>query len=124
MKNLLLLFVAFFLLQPTTFAQEGWFWQNPLPQGNNLQDIYVFDENTAIAVGNVGTVIKTTDGGTNWNSQTSGTTEGLRSVHFTDNNTGWAVGASGIILKTTDGGAIWNFQLSGTTQHMSSHIPD
>ena len=75
-----------FLFTSSNYSQ--WFWQNPLPQGNNLSDIYVFDENKAIAVGAIGTVIKTTDGGTSWNSQTSGTTVLLESVHFTDNNTG------------------------------------
>ena len=108
MKKLLLLFVAFFLFQLTTFAQEGWFWQNPLPQGNALRDIYVFDENTAIAVGNAGTVIKTTDSGTSWNIQhyAGGTTSNLFSVHFTDNDTGWVVGYYGNILKTITGGVV------------------
>jgi photosystem II stability/assembly factor-like uncharacterized protein len=115
MKKCLLLFGAILLVQLTSLAQQGWFWQNPLPQGNPLEDIYVFDENTAIAVGGVSTVIKTTDGGTSWNVQhyAGGTTERLFSVHFTNNNTGWAVGDNGTILKTTNGGTNWNPQTSG-----------
>jgi len=50
--------------------------------------------------------LNTTDGGENWNSQSSGTLGGFSSVHFTDNNTGWAVGSFGTILKTTNGGVI------------------
>lgn len=119
----------FIILYSSTIYSQGWFWQNPLPQGNYLSDIHVFDENTAISVGAKGTMIKTTDGGTSWNSQTSGTTEWLISVHFTDNNNGWAVGgnwdASGIILKTTDGGENWNSQTSGTTERLwSVHFID
>ena len=26
-------------------AQEGWFWQNPLPQGNHLTSVYFIDRN-------------------------------------------------------------------------------
>ena len=56
-KNLSMFFIAFLLLQFNTLAQQGWFWQNPLPQGKHLSDIYVFDENKAIAVGGAGTVL-------------------------------------------------------------------
>ena len=38
------------------------------------------------------TILTTTNGGENWNSQSSGTVNGLTSVHFTDNQIGWAVG--------------------------------
>ena len=79
------LFIFFYA---STIYSQGWFWQNPLPQGQDLYDVHIFDSCTAIAVGAIGTVIKTTDGGTSWNSQTSGTTVLLESVHFTDNNTG------------------------------------
>jgi len=79
-----------------------------------LQSVHFTDNNTGWAVGPGGTILKTTNGGTNWNSQasgmgtnwnsqTSGTTDWLLSVHFTDNNTGWAVGSGGTILKTTNG---------------------
>ena len=42
-KNSSLLFIAFLLIQLNTLAQDGWFWQNPLPQGNELRDVWVFD---------------------------------------------------------------------------------
>lgn len=58
------------------------------------------------AVGVAGTIIKTTDGGTSWNEQTSGTTVFLESVYFVDIQTGWVVGSNGTILKTTTGGGI------------------
>jgi len=113
---LVILIIVFVLLIFTINikAQQGWFWQNPLPQGNDLKDVWVFDENNAVAVGDAGTVIKTMDGGTTWNPQSSGTTWWLSSVHFTDNNTGWVVGWDGTILKTTNGGTNWIPQSSGT----------
>jgi photosystem II stability/assembly factor-like uncharacterized protein len=120
MKSLVILVVSFLLLNHTVEAQNGWFWQNPLPQGNHLYDVQVFNPYTLIAVGDGGTVIKTTDGGENWNFQTSGTSEWLESVHFTDQNTGWIVGWDGTILKTTDGGGNWHSQISGTDFHLYS----
>ena len=52
----------------------------------------------------IGTILKTTNGGATWTSQTSGTIYRLYSVYFTDVNTGYAVGDGGIILKTITGG--------------------
>ena len=59
-----------------------------------------------------GTIIRTTDSGTNWISQTSGTTGNLLGVSFSDANTGTAVGETGKILRTTDGGTNWTPQTS------------
>jgi photosystem II stability/assembly factor-like uncharacterized protein len=51
-------------------------------------------------------IVKTTDGGSEWLDQISGTTNGLNSVYFTDANTGYIVGDDGTILKTTNGGGL------------------
>ncbi|MFZ2865527.1 MAG: YCF48-related protein [Ignavibacteriaceae bacterium] len=55
------------------------------------------------AVGNTGKILKTTNGGTNWTTQSSGTTNDLYSVYFVNETTGWAVGWSGKILKSING---------------------
>jgi hypothetical protein len=39
MKKLLFVLFATLYLQPNIYAQDGWFWQNPLPQGNTLNDL-------------------------------------------------------------------------------------
>ena len=97
-------------------AQEGWFWQNPDPQGNTLQAVSFSDADHGTAVGSYGTIIHTTDGGNTWINQESRTMEMLRGVSFTDENNGIVVGESGIILNTKDGGKTWNFKSSGTTE--------
>ena len=51
-----------------------------------------------------GRILVTTDGGTTWNAQTSGSSTELNGVCFTDATHGWAVGAGGAILATTNGG--------------------
>ncbi|MHC4216878.1 MAG: YCF48-related protein [Planctomycetota bacterium] len=69
---------------------------------------------TGWTVGNAGTILKTTDGGANWSSQTSGTTENLRVSSFpTDDQTGYTAGWNSTILKTTDGGTNWSVQNTG-----------
>ena len=85
------------------------------------------DVNNGTAVGYNGTILRTTNGGTNWISQTSGTTTTLFGVSFTDANTGTAVGggfngtnSEGIILRTINGGTNWTSQTSGTTLHLHS----
>src|SRR5437588_6872068 len=65
------------------------------------------------AVGTGGVITHTSDGGTHWSLQTSGTTMGLAGVSFTDASNGWVVGDSGTILHTSDGGLHWAAQTSG-----------
>jgi len=49
-----------------TLAQRPWLWQNPLPQGNSLNAVSFIDTLTATAVGDAGTILRTTDGGITW----------------------------------------------------------
>ena len=101
-------------------AGDCWTWQNPLPQGNGLLDIFFVDAQTGWAVGATGTILKTTDGGSNWFSQSSETNGDLLSVRFINAQTGWVVGDFGTILKTINGGITWTLQNSGVTDHLHS----
>jgi photosystem II stability/assembly factor-like uncharacterized protein len=74
---------------------------------NSFYNIFYMNVNTAFAVGDNGRILKTTDEGITWLSQTSGTNDALRSVYFTDLNNGIIVTSSGKILKTTNGGSDW-----------------
>lgn len=98
-----------------SFQASQWTWQNPYPQGNPLYSVKYISTTEGWAVGESGTIMKTTDGGTTWNLQTSGTMNVLLGVSFTDANNGTIVGDFGTILRTTDGGANWSTQSSGTT---------
>ncbi len=99
------------------YAQSGWFSQSS-GTTNTLNGVSFTDANTGTAVGNVGTILRTTNGGALWTTQTSGTTFNLLRVSFIDANTGTAVGAAGRILRTTNGGATWASQTSGTTNSL------
>jgi len=125
MKSIIAIVTLFTLMNIPVNAQPGWFVQSPLPQGNTLNSVYFTDSNTGWAVGNAGTILQTSNGGTNWTPQTSGTASNLTSVQFTDNTIGWAVGHSGRILKTTNGGYLWTSQTSGTENDLTSvYFPD
>jgi hypothetical protein len=81
--------------------------------------VSITDANTGTVVGVDGVILRTTDGGTTWTSQTSGTTKWLWGVCFTEANSGSAVGFEGTILHTTNGGATWTSQTSGTANNIN-----
>ena len=66
MKKTYFLTLILILTSINLFSQSGWFWQNPLPQGNQLFGVKFVNQNTGFATGESGTVIKTTNGGSNW----------------------------------------------------------
>ena len=93
--------------------QEIWNWQNPLPLGNEMKNIFFIDSSTGWAVGNNGTLLKTNNGNT-WEVIYIDTIrENLNSVYFIDKNIGWMTSAeplyveAGKIFKTENGGANW-----------------
>jgi photosystem II stability/assembly factor-like uncharacterized protein len=88
-----------------------------------LWDVAFTNTNNGIVVGWNGTILKTTNGGTNWIAQTSGTTQQLQSVSFADANNGIAVGSA--ILKTTDGGTTWSIPVNSVDNLLYSiSFPD
>jgi photosystem II stability/assembly factor-like uncharacterized protein len=122
MKRLFILIGILLFIFQTTHAQFAWEWQNPKPQGNTLRDVFFNDTIIGYAVGDAGTLIKTTDGGNNWNRVYTGVWDALNSVYFTDSYNGYIAGDSGIVLKTTDAGNHWNPLASGTIQTLYSVI--
>ncbi len=93
----------------------SWYWQNPLPQGNSLRAISVVRGNVTYAVGDLGTILRTNDGGASWTLLKSLTTVACRSVWFTDENNGVVVGDAGTVLGTSDGGASWSIRQIDTS---------
>lgn len=64
------------------------------------------------ACGRYGTILHTSDGGTTWSPQSSGTKFTLSGICFVDTKNGWAVGNKGTIVHTSDGGETWEKQES------------
>ncbi len=80
-----------------------------------LSAVYFIDASQGWIVGDRGTVLHSSDGGTTWQRQNSGTGVGLSSVTFSDAQHGWAVGNKGIILQTQNGGVSWQRQNTVTS---------
>jgi len=95
MKNFIS-FSIFFILVFPLFAQPGWHWQNPLPQGNPLYGIN-FLKDYGWAVGPKGTAIHTTDGGATWQLIDLGISETLNAVYMHDDMMAFMVGDNGLI---------------------------
>ncbi|SEL23209.1 Uncharacterized protein SAMN05216359_106252 [Roseateles sp. YR242] len=66
-----------------------------------------------IAVGEMGLILASADGGTSWQQQRSPTSVMLTAAAFADARRGWAVGHDGVVLGTDDGGATWRRQFDG-----------
>lgn len=93
-------------IMKTTNKGESWDY---IHNQNNLSreyyGMYFVDANTGWASGEMNSIIKTTNGGINWYSQTLDTINiFLYDVYFLNHNTGWCTGEGGIIYKTIHGG--------------------
>jgi photosystem II stability/assembly factor-like uncharacterized protein len=110
MKRLFLIVFAALLFSGAGRSQSTpWQWINPLPQGNLLNGVWAINANTAIAVGDLGTILRTTNGGSTWNVDfnAAGIVDQLFAVQFVSDSIGWVAGESGRIMKTTNGGLTW-----------------
>ncbi len=84
---------------------------------NRLHSIACVNSTTCTAVGDAGTIVATTDGGSSWSTQNSKTQSWLYGVSCPGPTTCIAVGGSGTILRTTDGNT-WSRQASGTSNSL------
>lgn len=95
--------------------RDGWCWQNPVPQGDDLNAVWGSDPRHVWAVGSRGLIVLRS--GRSYSAQPSGTTEELQGVWGADANNVWAVGDQGTILRWD--GTAWATQPSGTTEGLS-----
>jgi len=78
-----------------------------------------YDSNQGWAVGTYGVITHTTNGGTVWSKQTSGTSSFLWGVDFPNPNIGWVCTDGAEILTTANAGNTWTPQTSQTTQPLN-----
>jgi len=117
MKNLYSFLLLLVLLLTNTNSNSQW---SKIPSGttSNLNDIYFIDKNIGFVTGNLGCILKTTNGGDNWTSISPYTDPldaiGFKTVYFMDENTGFVAGGMMFILKTTNSGIKWDTVYVGT----------
>lgn len=102
------LFYLLLLFPFTVFTQ--WTWVNPLPQGNDLLDFYLFNSDSLYAVGSAGTAMFLDNSGENWDiqHQISPMTPLVR-VEFSSQTDGYFLTEYYRFYRTTDGGKSWNY---------------
>lgn len=111
MRFRLILYSAFFIIISTlmVFAQ---IWRQALeptyPGGVVFYSGFMVSKNVGYIVGSNGTILKSTNGGLNWDILKSGVTRTLYCVYFLDEQNGFAGGSSRTLLKTTNGGSSWD----------------
>lgn len=110
-------FLLVFFSSLSVFGQ----W-SPVDSGttSNLNGAVLLDAGTGFVVGDMGTILKSTDAGATWTPLTSGTSTTLHGVYFLGPDEGVAVGDNGTILHTTDGGTAWQSVASGVVDNLRS----
>lgn len=123
---ILISFTSMLATGQSTYNTTDWKFSNPLPFGNLVYDIDMYDNNVGLAVCADGVIARTADGGSTWTYgpftfQATNTpspigtslTPGIfikptfNDVHFVSANVAYAVGSFGAMAKTTDGGVTW-----------------
>lgn len=108
-----------FTVSASILTMDDYDWDviNPTIQPNDLEIVHLFDDGTAIAAGEFGTVMKSTDNGISWSTThlITGDNISFFEVAFIG-DTGWLVGENGTILKTMDKGDTW-FPLNSATDN-------
>ena len=92
-----------------------WTELNPKVPRVDYLGIHFVNKDTGWAVGDLGALIKTTDGGLNWITEETNTTTPILKVNSYDGQIVIAAGFSGLILRSTDGGESWTQMTSGVT---------
>jgi len=85
----------------------GWCWQAPLPQGNVLFDHLLAADRPLWAVGELGTLLRSDDGGSSWQAAAGIPRTDLLAVAAPTRDVAWVVGDHGLVLRTLDKGASW-----------------
>jgi len=69
-------------------------------------------------VGELGRVLRTTDGGKTWSRQDAGTKRPFLAMSCIDTRRAWIAGKEGIVYGTTDGGDTWTLLQTGSNRHI------
>lgn len=94
-------------------------WEKLDEYGKQLFTVHFINDTVGWAAGAGGYILKTDDGGNNWNATYLDIgINFFMSIHFVDQDTGWVVGGDSI-FKTTNGGDTWESH-EGLSDH--SHL--
>jgi photosystem II stability/assembly factor-like uncharacterized protein len=104
-----------FNIHKTTNGGLNFIDQNSNFTAQRFMSIWIIHPDTVLMCGNYGKIIKTVNGGNNWNLIYSDTVKQFWCFYFINSNTGYVSGSHGTIMKTTNKGDNWTI-LNSTTQ--------
>jgi photosystem II stability/assembly factor-like uncharacterized protein len=126
-----IILIIIFLLLPLSNLSAQWEIINEGFKGwTNTIDFV--NENVGWIAGSSGTLLKTTNGGENWNPLAIDESWNMNQIDFLNESVGWAIGSKyvepnwiNLIWKTSNGGTSWVQQFSSTDFGFNSvHIID
>jgi photosystem II stability/assembly factor-like uncharacterized protein len=128
-KTITILQFTFLLINENSYSQNHWSVISS-PTARTLTNCYFINSNTGWFSGDSGTIIRTTNGGIDWDIQNSGTFNNIGDIFFLNERLGWAVTfvvfpdslqfPGTLLLKTTNGGNTWtNSMFPDTNMYMS-----
>lgn len=109
------------VLCSVSFAQQ-WEWQSPLPQGNSLEQVEMFDGGNGYAVSNLTSLLRTSDYGESWDLLRIPGDLWIAGMSFLNMQEGWIAGTRPtfyspagevIVLHTQNGGITWSESIIG-----------
>ncbi|MFH1159594.1 MAG: YCF48-related protein [bacterium] len=111
-----LLFISMSLL-----IRAQWIQVDSIPYGvNKFTGVWFVNDQVGFVVGDAGEILRTTNGGKNWQIRNSGINANLLDVCFSTETTGCAVGAEGMLVFTSDGGNQWQWKNTWTVSDLYS----
>lgn len=91
----------------------GWPTSGYIYQGyishRNLYCGFVLNDSVFYCGGDGGTLLRTMNSGSTWDTLASGTLETINDIYFFNTATGWIVADGGYLAMTTDSGNTWTF---------------
>jgi photosystem II stability/assembly factor-like uncharacterized protein len=102
-------------LNKVTSGTGIWTELNPKVPRVDYLGIHFVNVDTGWACGDLGTIIRTTDGGQSWQTKETNTTTPILKVNSFDGQIVITSGFSGLILRSSDGGESWMQITSGVT---------
>lgn len=102
-----------FNIYKTTNGGINWSPQNSQYTAQRFMAFEILHPDTVYICGNYGKILRTYNGGQNWNTLYSDTNLQVWALDFVNSFTGYAAGSFGTILKTTNRGDNWSLLNTG-----------
>jgi photosystem II stability/assembly factor-like uncharacterized protein len=99
-------------------TDSGVSWQSRFCASGTARSVRFADSANGWIVGDLGLIVRTTDGGQTWNNQTSGTFHTLGAITTEPTGVAWSAGGNGTMMHSVDGGLHWDHDSSFTNRDL------